>query len=438
MPTPIVIPELGNAGDDVLILEWLKSPGDEVTAGEVLLQLDTDKATVDIESPASGTLLAILREASSEVPQHTVVGVIGEPGDDISGFAPSQGQGARDAVPRGGPESRHAHVPASVPTGSVAGVARPGVSPRAARLADELGIDVGGVSGSGPQGRIIERDVLAGSPSGAGGDARHGAVAAAAGATAQTGIEAHPVVGTRRVIAERMLDSLHTTAQLTLHRTVDATGLFDAMHRTRGDATPGAAAVTLSDLIHALVVRALQERPGLNALLDEGVLYRHAAVHLAFAIDTPGGLLAPVIRNAHRMSLAELASERQRLSAACLEGSVSPDELGGGTFTVSNLGPSGVEYFTPILNPPQVAILGVGAVTERTAVDPSGTLQMARQIPLSLTIDHQVVDGAPGAAFLATLAHAMENAPELARTDRDAGAHAPGSHNGGEDLKGPR
>jgi pyruvate dehydrogenase E2 component (dihydrolipoamide acetyltransferase) len=218
-----------------------------------------------------------------------------------------------------------------------------------------------------------------------------------------------PLKGTRKVIAARMLESMQTTAQLTLNTAADARALL--AYRERLKASPealGLQKVTINDLILFVTARTLLQFPELNTLFQGDTITRHKSVHLGFAVDTPRGLIVPVIRSAHRLSLRQLAAEARRLSQACLDSTVKPDEISGGTFTVTNLGSLGIESFTPILNPPQVAILGVSAITLRP-VEVEGSVTFVKHLGLSLTINHQVVDGAPAARFLQALTGNLTN-----------------------------
>ncbi len=264
-----------------------------------------------------------------------------------------------------------------------------------------------GLTGTGPGGRIIERDVLAASAA----SAAPAPVAAPEPSTADqvagdrvAGDRVIPVRGARRLVAERMHASLRDTAQLTMTSYADATRLLQlrAAFKT-ADPQFEMSDVTLNDLLLFAVARTLTEHPEINATCRDGEggleIVRSAAVHLAFAVDTPRVLMVPVIREAEGLRVRELSSRAADLAERCREGSITPAELAGGTFTVSNLGSFGVESFTPILNPPQAAILGVGAVTWR----PVGEQEVRQQIALSLTIDHRLIDGAPAARFLQTL-----------------------------------
>lgn len=446
MAVPAVMPKLGNTVESSIIVEWRKQIGDRVEEGEPLVDVETDKATVEVPSPAAGTLLAIFFEPGADVPVMTTIAAIGEPGEDASQLQP------------GGAVSPPSHAdtvaaPVASPVPPIAGAAAPasaegafvGVSPRARRLAGSKGLATEGLPGTGPGGRIIERDVVAalatqprlspvarakvaegefvlpeeGRGSGPGGRimARDLAPAAPAPATAPPAVpalqapagepEVIKLAGVRKVIAERMLASLQTTAQLTLNSSADARSLL--AFRQRLKASPeelGLRQVTINDLILLAVARTLPHHPDLNAHLVGDTLTRFPYVNLGVAVDTPRGLMVPVIRQAEQWSLRQLSQEAKRLAAACLERRATPDELSGGTFTVTNLGSLGVESFTPVLNPPEVAILGVGNIGLKP-VEVDGDVQFVPHLSLSLTINHQVVDGAPGARFLQALARGL-------------------------------
>jgi pyruvate dehydrogenase E2 component (dihydrolipoamide acetyltransferase) len=283
--------------------------------------------------------------------------------------------------------------------------ARPRMTPLARAMVARGGF-IAPPSGSGVDGRVTAKDLAgppAPAPTAAAAGEREMPAPALPAAAAETEVERIPLTGVRRIIAERMLASLQTTAQLTLNASADARSLLD--YRKRLKASPeayGLRSVTINDLILFAISRTLPQHPDLNALFVDSTIERHADVHLAVAVDTPRGLVVPVIRNANRLSLQQISREAVRLAKASQEGRVSPDELNGGTFTVTNLGSLGIENFTPILNPPQVAILGVGNINLKP-VEVDGEVAFIPHLGLSLTINHQVVDGAPGARFLQSL-----------------------------------
>jgi pyruvate dehydrogenase E2 component (dihydrolipoamide acetyltransferase) len=409
MATPVIMPKQGQSVETCVIVGWKKRPGDTVKAGEVICEVETDKATFEVESPAEGTLLAVFYDAGSDVPVLTPIAAIGKTGENV------------DSLRKGAPGTASAAAPAAASTAAAVAVtasitAAAGkvlASPRAKALASTRGISLAGLKGTGPGGRIIERDVQGapaqGTPAAAAQkqpaqsprpSAASAPVPMAAGETKEI-----KVTGVRKLIAERMLASLATTAQLTLHSTADARSLqaLRKKFKESGDSL-GLKDVTINDMVLFAVSRSLARHPDLNAVFTGDTIRQFADVHLGFAVDTPKGLMVPVIRNAGRRSLREIAGESARLADGCRNGGITPDELAGGTFTVSNLGNLGVQGFTPVLNVPQVGILGVGAIVPGPVMAADGSVQFVPQIGLSLTINHQVVDGAPGARFLQTLA----------------------------------
>jgi pyruvate dehydrogenase E2 component (dihydrolipoamide acetyltransferase) len=413
MPTPVIMPKQGQSVESCVIIGWKKKPGDAVKAGEVICEVETDKATFEVESPAEGTLLAIFHEAGSDVPVLATIAAIGKPGESVDGLGTgSAGPAATAASPRSASPAAAPAAPAPSTAPEPAAGAKVMASPRAKALAASRGVTLAGLRGSGPGGRIIERDVQAAAPEGT---ARAAAApqrtpgtlpaAAAAAPTAAGEFKEIRVTGIRKLISERMLASLQTTAQLTLNAGADARSLQDMRRKFKESAESlRLRDITVNDMILFAVSRALLSHPDLNALYAGDTLRQYAAVHLAFAVDTPRGLMVPVIRNAHSLRLREIAQEARRLAGGCRSGGVTPNELAGGTFTVTNLGALGVQSFTPVLNAPQVGILGVGSIVPGPVLAPDGSVSFIPQIGLSLTVNHQVVDGAPGARFLQTLA----------------------------------
>jgi pyruvate dehydrogenase E2 component (dihydrolipoamide acetyltransferase) len=462
MATPVVMPKLGNSVESSIIVGWKKRPGDVVSAGETLLEVETDKATVDVEAPASGTLLAVYFNAGDDVPVMTTIAAIGQPGESTADVAPggtSEGLNREDAedakgVAVGTPFMASAapvSAPAAVSSGTThrSSPTRGGgapISPRARHLAEDKGVSLAGIAGTGPGGRIIERDIVAALaqqpkltpvaermvaqgafavPEGAAGKKittrdlipsaglapmpMMSASAAPAPSATQSEAQVIPLKGVRKVIATRMLASLQTTAQLTLNAYADARAIRALRARLKAsDERLGLRGITINDFVLYAVARTLPAFPDMNTHLKDDALYQYSYVHLGFAVDTPKGLMVPVVKNAHTMSLRTLSAEAARLAKAAQEGSIKPDELDGGTFTISNLGGFGIDTFTPVLNPPQVGILGVGGIALR-AVEVGDEIQHIPHIALSLTIDHRAVDGAPGARFLQAVARALND-----------------------------
>jgi pyruvate dehydrogenase E2 component (dihydrolipoamide acetyltransferase) len=413
MATRVEMPKPGNTVEECLIAKWVKAAGARVTAGEVIAEIETDKATFEVPSPADGVLLARFFEEGALVPVYTNIAVVGEPGEDTGPFAPAAAA-APAATPGAAPAERVvvSRLPAQAETGGGTGA----LSPRARRFAEEHKVAVEGLRGSGPGGRILEQDVRdryhsaptpararAAEPAEAAiPPARAGAAASAAG---------EPVDGIREKIARRMRESLAQTAQYTLSGSADAAGLLAVRKRVK--ASQGALPdVNINELVLFCTVKALLKMPQLNAEFRDGRLQRHERVHLGFACDTERGLLVPVVRDAHLLSVAELSAQVKSLAERATSGKISPDDLTGATFTVSNLGSLGIESFTPLLNPPQVGILGVNTIETR-AVRSADGVAFADRIGLSLTCDHQVIDGAPGARFLAVVRECIEQVEAL-------------------------
>lgn len=444
MAIPVVMPRQGNTVESCILIEWKKAPGDAIAEGDILCEVETDKAVIEVPSPAAGTLVERFFEPGADIPVLTNIAAIGTAGEDVSDLRPDGAQAEQPAqveqsIPAAAAPTQPAPEPTSAsPAPGVDGA--PASSPRARKLAASKQVDLAQVRGSGPGGRIIERDVQAAlaeqprlSPvakamvdkggyampqqgSGPGGRimARDLTEPAADAPTApkagEEAVETIPVRGARKVIAERMLASLQTTAQLTLDSSADARALQALRRRFKAsDPILALQGVTLNDLVLFAVSRVLLQHPQLNALYADATIRRYGDVHLGFAVDTPRGLLVPVIRHANRRSLREIAQESKRLATAVQENTITPDEMNGGTFTVTNLGNLGIERFTPILNPPQVAILGVGSIDLKPVQtgDTGEDVAFIPHIGLSLTINHQVVDGAPGARFLHALAQGI-------------------------------
>ena len=440
MATIVVMPQLGNSVESCIIVEWMIAEGDTVSVDQTLASIETDKSTMEVPSTAEGTVLKLLWEEGDEVPVKDPLIIVGEPGEDISGLVPGG-----DAAPAeaDAPAEQAAAAPEAAAPAFATERATGAVSPRARALAASNGVDASAITeGSGPHGRVIERDVaaaIAAGPvltsaaraagvsaaegTGIGGrvsvaDAGRTAEAAPAAAVAAPAAAADfpgastsaPLKGVRKVVAKRMMESLTSTAQLTLNTTANAAGILAMRKKVKNaDEALGLNKITLNDLVCFAVSRTLLKYPVFNAHLEDGVLTEFEQVHLGFACDTPRGLLVPVIRSAQALGLKAFSDEAKRLAGGAIDGTIAPDFLSGGTFTVSNIGSFGIETFTPVINLPQTAILGVGAITPRPVVAADGTIGVEQRLNLSLTIDHQVIDGADGARFLRDLVAAIDN-----------------------------
>jgi pyruvate dehydrogenase E2 component (dihydrolipoamide acetyltransferase) len=441
MATEILMPRQGNTVESCLLLEWKKQEGESVAAGEVLCEVETDKAVFEVEADSDGTVLKRFFEEGADVPVLTPIAVIGQPGEDISSFGPPQEAAAAEpAVESSQPAASPA--PPSTESRPAAAVAPTSgelkMSPRARHLAAAKGLDAQTLRGSGPAGRIIERDVLTAladqaplTPAaiaalveqgvqapqvgtGIGGrvtsaDLQQPRPEAAAGAAAEFPgpVNEIPVKGVRKLIAERMFESLQSTAQVALNASADATRLL--AYRKRLKAAPedmGLAGVTITDLVLYAVAQTLPRFGFMNAHFLGDTIKEFAWVHLGVAVDTPRGLMVPAVRNAELLSLRALSDEARRLATACQDSKIQPDELAGATFTVTNLGALGIESFTPVLNPPEVGILGVCAIQPKPVMA-GEEVSHVPHLGLSLTFDHRAVDGAPAARFLHELTVAL-------------------------------
>ena len=429
MANVVIMPRQGQSVESCIITAWQKKEGDAVNEGDILFSYETDKSAFDEPSQFSGVLLKAFANEGDVVDCLAPVCVIGKEGEDISSLIPG---GAKEAVPakeEAAPAKEEAPAKESAPAPEATKVEgdRLRISPRAKNLALKTGVDMTAVVPTGPHGRIIERDINAALDAGkiattaAVGDFLAGivpekkeeatAAPAAASAPAAPSADAYayeevPMSNVRRVIAKSMHASLSEMAQLTLNATFDATRLlaYRKLLKEKGEEM-GLSKVTINDMILYAVGRILPKFPDINATLVDGKIRRYAHANVGCAVDTDRGLLVPVITCAEKKSLAEVSADAKRLAGGAREGKLSPDEMSGGSFTVTNLGSLGVESFTPVINPPQTAILGVCCTTNRLRSD--GSVYQA--MGLSLTFDHRAVDGAPAAKFLKELCTALES-----------------------------
>jgi pyruvate dehydrogenase E2 component (dihydrolipoamide acetyltransferase) len=362
MPVEVIMPALGMAQETGKVVRWHKAEGDTVAKGEPLLEIETDKVTVDIEAPADGTLAGIRAANGVEVP-------VGE----AIAFVLAAGEALEEA----------AAPAAAVPVRAGRALA----SPKARRIAAERGVDLTGLAGSGPGGAIVAADVgapdvAAAVPSGDGG-----------------------VGSVWRLMAERTTQSWQSVPHFYLRREIDASRLQSWRAATR--AKPGAGDVSVTDLLVKVVAEALRRHPGVNASWNAGSVVRSERVNVAIAVATDDALVVPVIHDADGLDLASIATRRKALVAAARAGGLRPEDVSGGTFTISNLGMYGVDSFDAIVNAPQAAILAVGRMVDRI-VPVDGEAAVRPILQLSIAFDHRVVDGARGAEFLDTLASLAE------------------------------
>ncbi len=420
------MPKLGNTVEECILGKWRKNQGDKVAAGEVIAEIETDKATFDLTAPVDGTFLGAFFAEGALVPVFTNICVIGNPGESIEQFKPAAA--AAPAAPKPAAASPATVTAPRQATSSPAPAASEVfLSPRARRFAAEHELVPPPMAGSGPGGRVLEQDLkeryqaspqvssLARKRMAAGYEARHEG-SGIHGMILARDLDQPPVrmSSMRERIARRMRESLSTSAQYTMNTSADATGLLSLRAKIKAARQKkDIPDINVNDMIMFAVIKALADMPELNAELIDGKLYRRQEVHLGFACDTDRGLLVPVIRNASTLSLEELSRKGKALTEQALGGSITPDDLTGATFTVSNLGNLGIQSFTPILNSPQVAILGVDSI-ELKPVRRAKKVEFVDHIGLSLTCDHQAIDGAPGARFLKILREKIETFEAIA------------------------
>ena len=424
--------------------KWLVKEGDTVTEGQPLLEIETDKVVHEQESPTDGVIAQILAEEGTNVPVNAILAVIGAPGEEIARIEvdteTEQQKPAEPAQPKATPSPTAAalkvspaarqlaeklaidltEVTASGPGGRIletdvqryidlrapvpAEIARLKASPLARRLAKEHGVDLTSIAGSGPDGRVVRDDVLQ-----------------AASAAPETPVIETPTLqqappapeviamdGIRGIIAERMTLSVQTNASVTLHTEVDATGLVELRGMLNEKLQAKEVSITYTDLLVKVVANALREHPRLNATLMDDGIHLLSEINIGVAVALEDGLVVPVVRDADKKRLSEISTQVKDFAERGRSNQLTPGELQGGTFTITNLGNFGIDAFTPIINPPESAILGVGRILKKPIVH-DDEIVIRSMLTLSLTFDHRVVDGAPAAQFLQTISNYIQD-----------------------------
>ncbi len=400
MATKVVMEALSPTMEEGRLVEWKMAEGAKVSVGDVLAEVETDKAIMELVARVDGTLLKHLVPAGSTVPVADPVGIIGEPGEDISGGSEGGGssEGSDISEGSGGAEAADVAVTAPLPRSPAAPLAggRVKASPLARRIAEEQGIDLSSVTGSGPGGRIVKRDLAGVAP------ARPGA----APVTATGGFEDIPLTLMRKTIAKRLVESIGPVPTFYLTVEIDMERTWDAREALKLLGPDGK--VSFNDIIIKATALALKQHPECNAWWQGDAIRQWYEVHLGMAVAIDDGLITPVIRHADQKSLREISAEARILAEKARERKLMPEEYTGATFTVSNLGAFGIDHFTAIINPPEAGILAIGGITQRPVVV-DGELVVRRRMPLTMSCDHRVIDGAMGAAFLQTLRAYLEN-----------------------------
>jgi pyruvate dehydrogenase E2 component (dihydrolipoamide acetyltransferase) len=434
MATEVKLPRLGQGMESGTIVKWLKGEGEPVKKREPLYELDTDKVTQEVEAEADGVLLKIVVD-SGEVEVGKTIAFIGSEGEDVpsgNGAAPAATEDKADDATEAEPEAQEEGSPAEemdderevgrqaaaataeAATAAVADApARPDgrvkASPLARRLAREKGIDIANLHGTGPEGRIVASDVERG-------DVERGVAAAPKAAPAVAAVPSGKVeeielTSTRKTIARRLTEAWQAPVfQLTV--SVDMTRTLELRERLVARLREGETKPTVNDLLTKVAAAALLRHPAVNAHFTGDKILRFPAAHVGIAVAAPNGLVVPVIRDADRKTIQEIAADRAALVGRARDGKLQRDDLADGTFTISNLGMFGIEQFVAVLNPPQAAILAVGS-TEPKPVVRDGQVEVRSLMSMTITCDHRAIDGADGAEFLRTVKELLEE-PALA------------------------
>ena len=436
MAIAVIMPKQGQSVESCILTELKKKKGDTVAAGDILFAYETDKASFEEEAKVAGTVLEVFFAEGDEIPVLTNVLVIGTPGESTDGFRPG------DAAPATVPTTEHTSAAATVVPAAIGDTAVPvateghsPVSPRARKLAEKNAIQAETLAGSGPRGRVIERDVQAvidNAPkttplakailretgarvpetgSGPAGKVR-GADVSVKNPVYAADSEIKPLSNMRKLIAKAMHASLQNSAQLTHHLGADARRIMALRRQVKKAVENGYPTdITLNDMVCFAVVRALKKFPQANVHFLGDSTRNFSKVHLGLAVDTERGLMVPAVRNADDLSIQGLARQLKEIAGACKKGAIDPDLLSpeAASFTVSNLGNYGVEMFTPVINLPQVAILGVNTIVPRPKDLGGGVYGFVPHIGLSLTYDHRALDGGEATRFLKQIAVEIEN-----------------------------
>jgi pyruvate dehydrogenase E2 component (dihydrolipoamide acetyltransferase) len=409
--TEVVMPRLSDSMEEGTILKWLKASGDEVKLGEPIAEIETDKATMTYEADGAGFLQIVAGEGDTLAIGAVIAHLLAS-ADEVAA-APSAGGAAPAAAPKaaeGEPAPAAAEPePAAATATAVATAAAPAggrvkASPVARRIAAELGVDLAAIAGSGPDGRIVKADVMAA----ANGSATRPAAPAAAdgdGQGAKGAVEVIEPTRTQQLIARRMASAKATIPEFQVTVEVDAESAFELREQLRGQTEP---LPSVNDLVIKACALALRAHPGVNAAYVDGHFERYGRVNIGVAVAGPETLIVPTVFDADTKLLTEIATATRALAAKVRDGTVTPPELAGATFTVSNLGMLGVARFTAVINPPQAAILAVGAANPRAVVGPDGSLSARRVMELTISADHRIVYGADAADFLATVRKRLE------------------------------
>ena len=418
MPTPIKMPALSPTMEEGTLAKWLVKPGDKVEAGDIMAEIETDKATMEFEAVDEGTIASIMVDEGTEgVKVGTVIAMLAEEGEDVDAAASAAPAGdAPKEEPKAAEAPAAAPAPAPAPAAAAPKAAGDRIlaSPLAKRIAEQKGIDLAGVKGSGPNGRIVKADVEGASPGAAPAKADAAAPAPAPAKPATLGgdldapYEAQKLNNVRKVIARRLTEAKQTIPHIYL--TVDVR--LDALLKLRGELNKSLEAdgvkLSVNDLLIKALARAMQRVPKCNVSFQGDELFQYTREDISVAVAAPSGLITPIIRNAGRKGLAQISTEMKELAGKAKDGKLQPHEFQGGTASLSNLGMFGTKQFDAVINPPQAMILAVGAGEQRPWVI-DGALGVATVMSATGSFDHRAIDGADGAQLMEAFKQLCEN-----------------------------
>jgi pyruvate dehydrogenase E2 component (dihydrolipoamide acetyltransferase) len=403
MATEIIMPQLGLTMEEGTIAKWIKQVGDKVAVGDVLVEITTDKLSSEIESEVEGVLLKIVAQEGEDIPVKGLLAIIGAEGEQV-GAAPAPAA-KKEEVQSEAPKAEAQPKAASVTEGE-----RVKASPLAKKIASELGVDLSTVAGSGPNGRIVQKDVLAAEVKPAVVEKAAPEVKAApAAAPVQTANAdvVKPLTNMRKVIAKRMQQSKNTAPHVTITTEVNVDKTIAL--RSKLNAKNADVRFSYTDILVKMCATALRNYPKINASITEDSMIFHDKINIGVAVALDDGLIVPVVSNADRKGLKAITKETKDLINKARTNTLSPDEMSGATFTISNLGSYDIDGFTPVINLPEAAILGVGRIVKKPIVNENDEIVPASMMVLSMSFDHRVVDGAQAAEFLKALKGYLED-----------------------------
>jgi len=416
MANIIEMPKLSDTMTVGTLVKWLKKEGSVVQSGDILAEVETDKATMELECFFDGTLLKIFADAGSQVELGAPLCAVGKPGEVVTAPAPKAAAPAAAPAPAATPKPVAAPAPVATHAPAAPALAfgdRIKISPLAKKLATELGVDAASVQGSGPSGRIVRADIEAAAKNPKPAAAAKGTGATFAGGTVGAKgpiqVERTVAVSTMRgVIAKRLVESKTTIPHFYLEIEIDAEPLLALREQLNKGLADAGVKLSVNDFILKGSAEALRRVPDVNAAWEGTQIRYLAAAHVSFAVALPDGLITPVVKDAHDKSIFQVSSEAKSLGKLAKDKKLKPNQFTGGTFCVSNLGMMGIPKFFPIINPPNAAILGVGTTVTKPVVK-NGQIVIGQTLTLTLSADHRVVDGAVGAQFLAALKSVLES-----------------------------